>query len=130
MNSNYNLIAMGNIIDTVSIEGRKGVQKVRALFDTGSDVGRITPELAEELGLALITKGAEMNLPDKKETKTDIVGGMLVIKGCRFPAFFAILKVRENDAPAGIGHLTMQAMGIELDSQKESYTVRCNLPTL
>lgn len=119
---------MGDIIDTIGLQGTKTSKKVQALFDTGADIGRVTKSLADELGLMLFAKGQKMILPNSQEVSTDIVGGMADIKGCKFPILFALMD--KEEPPVSVGTWAMQSMGIKLDPQNETYTIRCNIPKL
>jgi len=119
---------MGDIKDEITVVGLKSKKPVQALFDTGADIGRITKKLADELGMMQIHPGRTFSLGNGRKIKAAIVGGFVNIKGCQFPAFFAISK--KETPPVTIGLSTMQSMGIELDPQKETYSVRCNIPKL
>lgn len=120
---------MGDIIDKVIIYTPKKEKVVDILFDTGADIGRITKDLVDEIGLTLVAKNQKFSGGDGVEYRSDVVAGMVDIKGCRYPVFFALSK-KEKPTKATIGRYTMQSMGIQLDPQNESYTVRCNIPEL
>lgn len=119
---------MGDVKDRIVIAGLKSSKPIDVFFDTGADIGRINKSLVDELGLMLVRSGQKFTLGNGKEMKADVVAGIVNIKGCQFPAWFAV--VEKHTPKATIGLSTMQIMGIELDPQKESYIVRCNIPKL
>lgn len=119
---------MGEIRDKIVVSGSKKTDTVSALFDSAATFGSIDDKLTDELGLYRTGQRVKYKIGDGSIMEGEIVVGMVEIKGCRFPTMIASRS--NNGEKLVIGHLTMQTMGIELDPQNETYTVRCNIPRL
>ena len=119
---------MGEIRDKILIGGAKKTMNVTALFDTAATLGSIDDQLTDDLGLYRTGQRMKYEIADGSKMEGEVVVGMVKIKGCEFPA---MLTSRSNNSEKlVIGLATMQLMGIELDPQKETYSVRCNIPKL
>jgi len=122
------VIRMGEIRDKIVLSGSKKSDSISALFDSASTYGSIDDQLTNELGLYRTGKKMKYRIADGSIMEGEIVMGMVKIKGCEFPTLLA--SRANNGEKLVIGHLTMQTMGIQLDPQNETYTVRCNIPRL
>jgi len=119
---------MGEIWGKIKLKGMKKADEFSALFDSGSTLSHLDKTIAEELGVVMLEFGVTSEIGDGS-TKQDKLGVAFAnIDGCQWPIFVSVSE--KGAVPVTIGHHAMQTMGIKLDPQNETYTVRCNVPKL
>ena len=118
---------MGEIRGSVILEGglkRKRIKNV--LFDSGSTLGHLDESIAKELGFFISPIEYDMDIADGTTTKINPALGFMSVNGCRRPVVIGVSK--KGASPVIVGLSQMQLMGIKLDPEKETYTVRCPVP--
>ncbi len=118
---------MGEIRGTVILEGAKKTKQIdNALFDSGSTFGHLDESIAEDIGFAVFPIEHEITIGDGTTMKVKPALGYMTVNGCKKPILIGVAK--KGATPLTIGLAQMQLMGIKLDPQKETFSVRCTLP--
>jgi len=117
---------MGEIKSKVTVEGAYKSEEMEALFDSGSTFGHLDEDIAEDLGFVILPIEYDANIAGGMQMKVKPAVGYMTVNGCRRPV---IIGVSEKGAvPLSIGLAQMQLMGIKLDPQKETFSVKCTVP--
>jgi hypothetical protein len=118
---------MGKILDKLTLIGTTSFKPVDAFFDSGSTYCQLDEELAKEVGVIMLGRKVKQALGDDREVEAELGFAVVTIKDCNIPALFAVSPQKKYKLT--IGQNVMQPYGVKLDLQKETYEIKCPVPT-
>jgi len=120
---------MGEIRDKVTISYKDSVE-TEALFDSGASLSIVDEDVAKKAGMVIGDIAQESILVDGSRVRYKLALGMIEVKGCKSPLYAGVLVGAKPIVSCLIGNTQMELMGITLNPEKKSYTVKCRLPRL